>query len=300
MKQNEHPFFTVITPNYNTEKFLEQCLSSVAKQTFESYEHIVVNDASPNRDNYTDYESIVDTVSSDYPTYSNKYSLINHQENQGVSTARNKAIDQAHGEFLIFLDADDYLESDFLKNLHYELESDKESWNHTVYNQYNLTAFDSDSGQKLDIPVVEQKPKSPTISKELVFFSITNPALVINKACLGKVRYTTGIQYGEEPDLVFKLFKQHGRDLKIARLETRGYIYRKHSSQFSTTNPGAMYNNYKKILHETKALDWDLIERLVLELSIYRYSLYQQSNVLASLAAKPLTLLSKILVGWWS
>ena len=96
------PKFSIIVPVYNTEKYLKRCLDSISKQSFIDYEVIIVNDGS------TDNSS---SIISKYP-----YKAIN-QENQGLSMARNNGVKVSSGDYLIFLDSDDYIEKDLLKEI---------------------------------------------------------------------------------------------------------------------------------------------------------------------------------------
>lgn len=99
---NQMPFFSVIIPVYNKEKFIEKTLESVLNQTFTDFEIIVINDGS--NDNS---ESII---------LKHLDKRINYfaKENEGVAVARNFGISKSSGSFICFLDADDYWYSDFL------------------------------------------------------------------------------------------------------------------------------------------------------------------------------------------
>lgn len=100
------PKFSIIVPVYNTEKYVKRCLDSIKSQSFKDYEVIIVNDGST--DNSSDIIS----------KYS--YKVIN-QENQGLSMARNNGVKEASGEYLIFLDSDDYIEKDLLEEINNSL-----------------------------------------------------------------------------------------------------------------------------------------------------------------------------------
>lgn len=90
--------FSIIIPVYNVEKYLTKCIESVFMQTYTNYEVIFVDDGS------TDSSSVICDNLADN---SGKIRVI-HQKNQGLSAARNTGIDNAIGEYLIFLDSDDY------------------------------------------------------------------------------------------------------------------------------------------------------------------------------------------------
>lgn len=101
------PFFSIIIPVYNVEKYLPECLNSVFGQTFSDYEVICIEDGS------TDHcLQILNEFSSQYDNLK-----IIAQDNQGVSVARNIGINTSIGRYLIFIDADDYIELNTLEIL---------------------------------------------------------------------------------------------------------------------------------------------------------------------------------------
>lgn len=100
---------SVIIPVYNVEKYLRRCLDSVCKQTLKDIEIICVNDCSP--DNSID-------ILQEYAENDNRIKVINFTKNQGVSVARNTGIDIAKGQYLAFLDSDDWLDLDFYEKLY--------------------------------------------------------------------------------------------------------------------------------------------------------------------------------------
>lgn len=95
--------FSIVIPVYNVEDKLERCISSVLRQTVIDYEIILIDDGSTDRsgimcDEYKEKDSRIVVV---------------HKENGGLSSARNKGIDIARGDYVIFLDSDDYVEERF-------------------------------------------------------------------------------------------------------------------------------------------------------------------------------------------
>ncbi len=91
--------FSIIIPVYNVERYLKDCIQSVLKQKYKDYEIILVDDGSS------------DNSSQICDNYVNSYKNIHviHQENQGLSAARNRGITLAKGEYIIFLDSDDVI-----------------------------------------------------------------------------------------------------------------------------------------------------------------------------------------------
>ena len=104
--------FSVIVPVYKVEKYLHQCVDSVINQTFKNIEIILVDDGSPDR---------CPQICDEYIRKDDRVVVI-HKENGGLSNARNDGLKKARGEYVIFLDSDDYyLRDDFLEIINREL-----------------------------------------------------------------------------------------------------------------------------------------------------------------------------------
>ena len=99
---------SIIVPVYNVEPYLNKCLDSLVKQTLEDIEIIIVNDNSPDNS-----EQIILEYKEKYP---DKIVYIK-KENGGVSSARNAGLEVARGEYIGFLDGDDYVSLDMFKTL---------------------------------------------------------------------------------------------------------------------------------------------------------------------------------------
>lgn len=102
----ETPFFSVVVPVYKVEAYLEECLTTLAGQSFDNYEVILVDDGSPDNSG-----AICDIWQQRYPHI---FRVI-HQENGGQIMARGAAMQAAKGEFLVFVDSDDVLRIDALE-----------------------------------------------------------------------------------------------------------------------------------------------------------------------------------------
>ena len=105
------PKVSVIVPVYNVEKYLERCLNSLVNQTLDDIEIIIVNDGT--KDNS---EKIIKEFLDKYP----QKIIYLKKENGGLSDARNYGIPYAKGEYIAFLDSDDYIEKEMYKEM-YEL-----------------------------------------------------------------------------------------------------------------------------------------------------------------------------------
>ncbi len=101
---------SVIVPVYNVEKYLKRCIDSILSQTLKNIEIILINDGSPDN---------CKTICEDYEKAHKNIRVIN-QENKGLGLARNEGIKIAKGEYIAFVDSDDYIESKMYEDL-YEL-----------------------------------------------------------------------------------------------------------------------------------------------------------------------------------
>lgn len=99
---NINKTISVIIPAYNAEKYVGQCVDSLLCQTYKHLEIIVVDDGSTDR---------TSEIVGEYPV------RLIRQDNQGVSAARNRGILEATGEYIHFMDADDYLNTHFYENM---------------------------------------------------------------------------------------------------------------------------------------------------------------------------------------
>ena len=102
------PKISVIVPVYNTEKYLKKCLDSIVKQIYQDFEVIIVNDGSTDNS-----REIIDKYIERYPE---KIKCINKQ-NEGLSSARNCGVETATGDYITFVDSDDYIDQNLFKNL---------------------------------------------------------------------------------------------------------------------------------------------------------------------------------------
>lgn len=105
---------SIIIPVYNVRDYLDICLSSIAAQSYSDWECILVDDGSRDGsgelcDKWAEKESRMHVV---------------HQENSGVSCARNRGLELAKGEYVVFVDSDDFVDADYLLNLSMEPSAD--------------------------------------------------------------------------------------------------------------------------------------------------------------------------------
>ena len=154
------PVISIIVPVYNTGLYLEECLNSIHNQTFKDYEVICVDDGSSDNS----YE-----ILNKYKNIIKNYKVI-HQENQGVGSARNTALKHVNGDYIAFIDSDDYIEKNYLDRLYSEAcETNSDV---VICNFYRY--FDN---YNLNLPVIWKKSKG-IYNKESILKSLIPDILI--------------------------------------------------------------------------------------------------------------------------
>ena len=108
------PKISVIIPVYNVERYLRRCLDSVLAQTFTDWQAICVNDGSPDN---------CDKILAEYAAHDKRIIVVN-KENGGLSDARNVGMKHATGEYIMFLDSDDFIHPQTMEIVHYMAQRD--------------------------------------------------------------------------------------------------------------------------------------------------------------------------------
>ena len=145
------PLLSVIIPVYNVEKYLRQCVDSVINQTYKNLEIILVDDGSPDN---------CGKICDEYAEKDKRVKVI-HQLNKGLSGARNTGTEQASGEYIAFVDSDDWLDVHMYEDLF------------GVLNKYNLdmvrcAAFESDGNNKKVIAPKKEYANKLFTDKEIL------------------------------------------------------------------------------------------------------------------------------------
>lgn len=127
------PKISVIIPVFNTEPYLEKCINSVLEQSLKDIEIIICNDGSTDKS-----QSIIDKYKNKY----NKIITINHKNNKGLSISRNDCMKIAKGEYIVFIDSDDYIAGDMLEELYKKISSVKAEVLFFGYREYSYNNED--------------------------------------------------------------------------------------------------------------------------------------------------------------
>ena len=109
---NTNPLVSILIPIYNVEKYLGKCLDSVFSQTYKNVEFVFVDDCSTD----DTYNVLISSIKqNNIPEY--KYTIVSHKQNEGIAVSRADCIANAKGEYVQFVDSDDWIEPDMTETL---------------------------------------------------------------------------------------------------------------------------------------------------------------------------------------
>lgn len=181
---------SIITPNYNSEKFIAETISSVLKQTYEHWEMIIVDDAST--------DNSIKIINA-YLEKDSRIQLHQLSKNVGAGVARNKAIELSKGSFIAFLDSDDLWLPKKLEEQISFMNRNKYNFTHTSYEEIN------ENGVKTN-KIINCKKKI-NYAQMLYCNKIGCLTAVYNKDVLGKV-YMPNIRKRQDYALWLQLLKK--------------------------------------------------------------------------------------------
>lgn len=208
-----HPYLSIIIPCYNADKYIAECVNSILANTFDDFEVLLIDDGSKN-------PALLDS-------FAGQRVKVYHQKNSGVSSARNLGIENSSGQWITFIDADDFISPNFLENLIAPTLT-----NHILeFVHGGCTNFYEASGKR-SIEQHYDNEINPTVS-DLYFKS---RGLIVSKLFRRNVIDAIGLTFDTEmkvgEDLVFTLTYlshiKHG-----AFVSETGYYYRR--TNISTT-----------------------------------------------------------------
>jgi glycosyltransferase involved in cell wall biosynthesis len=241
---------TIIIPVYNVEKYLAKCIDSILSQTFTDWELILIDDGSKDKSG-----KICDEYSC-----KDKRIKVFHKKNEGVSKARNKGIELAKGEYICFIDSDDWIESTYLKDFKIEQQYDF-YFSGALYDTYNKVY----SYKKYTEKYCKNKSEIKAEFFKQDLFSNGYPWGKLYKTQIikdNKLRFNESLAINEDHIFVFQYFSCI-KTLYIAN--TAGYHYtvfddsgRKLSSKINSyTELKAASEQFSSIINHLKVL-WNI------------------------------------------
>lgn len=231
------PKISVIIPVYNCEDYIERCIESICLQDLEDVEIIIINDGSTDSS-----QAIIDSLTNQY-----KNIISIRTKNYGVSNARNVGIEKSKGEYLFFVDADDYLQINSLENMYKLAKESNASLVFGGLDIYNKNVLK-------EVPNINKKRlKEQEVICEILTNNIPRTACgilfkgdIIRKNLL---RFKKELVYGE--DFLFTLFFISYSDV-ILVLDSLFYIVEKRANSASRLHD---LEHIKKVISLEKELE---------------------------------------------
>lgn len=231
------PQISVVVPVYNVEKYLRECLDSLANQTFEDFEVICVNDGSD--------DSSPDILE-EYASEDERFKIVS-QENKGLSGARNTGMNYIKGRYLLFLDSDDWLELNALELLYNHanaLNSEMVIFPYRYFNQ-ETKQYEENDFTKLNMfdSSVDNKNFNYKNIPETVFRIPHESIKLYDVKTLKKlaVKFPEGLNY-EDAYFFYKIFFKLN---KVSIIRTPIYNYRIRNDSICTTGTEKSFDIFK-------------------------------------------------------
>lgn len=238
------PFFSVLVPVYNQEKYLPECIESVLNQTFKDFELILIDDGS------TDSSGILcDQYAQEHP----RLITVIHQKNQGLLFARRTGIENANGEFYLFLDADDYFCGNALKTIYSQIE--KKSVQMVIFNaslqpdfKLKLNNYPYENGT-----ILEGNQKNGFLMAFCGTHMFNNMCFKCIHSSLIDLRdYDNGVGVGYGEDL-FQSIPLVDRSESFCILQAPLYFYRQHAESMTHYYNPAQFESLKIVCRRLMA-----------------------------------------------
>lgn len=211
--------FTIIMPVYNVEKYIEKAIQSVLGQTYSNFELLIINDG-------TNDGSM--KIASNYAKHDNRIKIYN-KKNGGLSSARNYGLKYATGEYICFIDSDDYIEPTLLKKLSDEISVKK--YDMLIYG-YDIDTVNSNE-EKVEIKKITEESSTFSRNKNtsLKFKNISIIGYAWNKCYKSKLIKDNGLMFEEGTsyieDIIFNnSFFKISKDIKVINASLYHYIQR--------------------------------------------------------------------------
>ncbi len=189
---------SIVVPIYNVEKYLNKCIDSIISQTYSNLEIILVDDESPDS---------CPTICEEYKKKDKRVKVI-HQKNMGLSGARNTGIEMATGEYIMFQDSDDTIDSKCVETLYKLVKKDNTSISicgrlYEFENGEKKCKYSDDFTKKYDLESAIEEMNS------FYYFDMSACGKLFNKQLFNDIRFPVG-KLSEDYFIMYKLFLKSG------------------------------------------------------------------------------------------
>lgn len=274
--------FSIIVPVYNVENYLGRCVESILGQSFSDYELLLINDGS------TDQSGLI----CDQIAESNKNIKVTHKENGGLSEARNAGLGIARGEYIIFVDSDDYIELGTLEKFNIELEKSGSpevmiTKSKTIYGNSDTRYMD----KSMPVETIKKGNKGEIINWMFSYSNSLWPSVkyIVKRSFIESknLRFAVGYLH-EDLDWTSKLFL-YAKTFTVLDFYWYNHLMGRHESITTNKNPKRtldviklVYDNINNVHYNELDLKTRnvMFQRMVLSLffSLSDYKFYNQSE----------------------
>ena len=226
-EEMEQGLISVIVPVYNVKPYLKRCLDSILSQTYTNFELLLVNDGSKDGSAF---------ILEEYAKKDSRIRVI-HQENMGVSAARNRAIDEAEGDYITFIDSDDFVEDFYLEHLYQAAVSsgsDIAATNFSSFNEerHSFLFYHTKESYFQKIYSVQEWLDLEGDMKNNMHLAFTfSPLKLFKRELFGDIRYPVG-RLREDDATIYKLYLKANQ---IHFTNEGAYYYSQRSDGLSRT-----------------------------------------------------------------
>jgi glycosyltransferase involved in cell wall biosynthesis len=209
------PKISIIVPVYKVERYIHKCIDSILNQTFKEFELLLINDGSPDR---------CGEICEEYASLDSRVKVI-HKKNGGLSDARNKGLDHATGDYIGFVDSDDWIEKDMfelLYNMCIENNCEIGVCTSTIHYPHKQVI-----NGKHPLTILDRKNAMRTMLEGKLFDEVVWTKL-FKRSLLENIRFTVGTIY-EDTDFTYKVIHKSKKICCIGAPKYN-YIKRENSS----------------------------------------------------------------------
>lgn len=240
--KSKTPTVSVIVPVYKAEKYLRKCLDSLLAQTFKDFELLLIDDGSPDKSG---------AICDEYARRDTRIHVF-HKKNGGVSSARNMGLDHAQGEWIAFVDADDWVEDNYLQvfmhpqNLiccdivHFGLQI--ESANGEIHTRFD---FHNNNHRIVSPNYILRRG----VFNSFVFTHFFRAKLITD------IRFTSKINYSEDREFFFKALLKTPNSILIINNTTYRYTYNLSSATKIARTPENCFDDIEVLFNIHKFIN---------------------------------------------
>lgn len=212
----DEKLISIIVPIYNVEQYLGECVDSILSQTYKNLEIILVDDGSPDN---------CGAICDEYAKKDKRIRVI-HKENGGLSSARNAGLDVATGEYISFIDSDDYVSEKFIEVLYNLCKK-----NSADISECDFIKFD-DKVEVIESDIKVEKHSSIEMQKNIYSSECVKTVVVWNKLykryIYEKLRFPEG-KINEDEFTTYKAFDSTAKDIVVTNEPLYYYRYNENS-----------------------------------------------------------------------